>query len=1069
MKTLSAGAAAIALTTAFATLAPTPAMAQSTTGAIRGSVVGPNGAPISGAVVTISDSRTGATRTVTTGSNGAYSARGLDVSGNYTVSVDSDQYVDKTVEGISLSVGDTTSVPFQLTAGSGDEIVVVATRSSVVDVASGPSAVFNSADLEDLPALNRDIKDILRLDPRVNIDESFQRGIRCVGTNERFNSLTVDGVRQNDDFGLNNNGFPTQRLPFPFDVVEQLAVEIAPVDVEYGGFTGCNINAVTKSGSNELHGRLFVDYNPTGMHGNSLQGDPVNKPDNDEKSYGAVITGPLWKDRLFFTAAYEKFKGADSFNTGPAGSTFAQQVSQVTQADVDAVTAIMNSVYNFDPGDLPTSAAVQDERFYFKLNGFISDKHRFELAYQDTVGDNVIPQNISTRFGNLGLSSNWYRRTEDLETYSGRLFSEWTDQLSTELRVSYLDRVTGQDSLNGTDFAQFEIETAGGGTIFVGPDQFRHGNRLEVDVWNIKLKTEYSTGDHLLKVGYERDILDVFNLFAPGSEGVAEFDSILDLQNQMPSRIDLNNAGSGDKNDAAATFKRTLNTIYVQDDWSVNDNVTVTGGLRFDWFSMSDMPTFNPLSVTRTGLPNDSTFDGLTLLQPRVGLDYNVNERLNIAFGAGRFSGGDPTVWLSNSFSNTGFNTGDVSSFDPLVNDGFNGFDLPASLAADNAASAALGEGGLQFVDPDYKISSVWRFTAGAKYVADFTGIGLGDDWNLGIDLLYNIQENPNNWQNLDLGQIGTAPDGRPIYNSQFGLRNTGIIVLTNSDTTPKTFVASAFFNKDFEYGRFSSKLFGGYAYTDAEDVSPATSSTGQSNFENVARIDFNNPVVARSNFGLKHAFTARADFAYEFVEGLQTRVSLIGNLNSGKPFSYTFDTNDGSDGTAGGDNLFGDSDDSERRSLFYVPTSMSDPLVDLSALSAADVNTLFAFIAASGLDEYAGQIAPRNAFQSDWWGKVDLRFEQQFRGFREGDKLRFIIDVDNLTNLIDDDWGVYREVTFGGSGHNVAIVDSSISADGSQFEFQELHIAPDQLESQQSRIFGTSVWEINFALRYDF
>ena len=1066
MKTLSAGAAAIALATALSGAA----FAQSTTGSIRGNVVGPNGAPVSGAQVTITDTTTGASRTLTTGANGGYSARGLNVSGNYTVSVDSAQYVDETIDGIRLSVGDTTNVPFQLDAGTGDEIVVTASRATVASIASGPSVSFDSDDLSNLPALNRDIKDILRLDPRINLDEGFQRGIRCIGTNERFNSLTVDGIRQNDDFGLNNNGFPTQRLPFPFDVVEQLVVEIAPVDVEYGGFTGCNINAVSKSGSNELHGRLFVDWNPSWAHGSSLEGSPANKPDSLEKSYGAVITGPLIKDRLFFTAAYEKFKGEDTHNTGPAGSSSAIQVSEVTQADVDAVTAIMNSVYNFDPGGIPTSSPVQDERFFFKLNGIISDNHRIELAYQDTIGDNVIPQNTSTTRGNLGLSSNWYRRQEDLEVYSGRLFSEWTDQLSTEIKVSYLDRVTGQDSLNGTDFAQFEITTPGGGSIFVGPDEFRHGNRLEVDVWNIKFKTEYSTGDHLLKLGYERDMLDVFNIFAPASEGLAEFDSIADLAAQMPSQIEVENAASGIKNDAGASFKRTLNTVYLQDDWTARDDITVVAGLRFDWISMSDMPMANPLAVSQTGITNTATFDGISLLQPRVGLDYSVNDRLDLAFGIGRFSGGDPTVWLSNSFSNTGFNQGSarVRASDvggPAIINGFNGFDIPAGLAAINAASANLGSGPLAFVDPDYKFSSVWRFTAGAKYVADLSFLGLGDDWHLNADLLYNIAENPNTWQNLDLAVIGTAPDGRPIYNSQFGNGRNGIMMLTNSDLSPKTFVASASFDKEWEFDKFDLHVFGGYAYTDAEGLNPGTSSTATSNFENVARADFNNPVIARGNFGLTHAVTARTDFSFEWIKDLRTKFSFVGQWNTGKPYSYTFDTNGGSDGVAGDENLFGDSDDSERRSLLYVPTSQSDPLVDLTALSTMQINELFNFFESSGLNEYAGQIVPRNAFQSDSWGKIDLRFEQELPGFREGDRLRFIVDIDNLTNLLDDDWGIYREITFGGSGHNVALVESTLNAAGTQFQFTDTNVG----SADQTRLFNTSVWEINFALRYEF
>ncbi len=1067
MKTLSAGVAAVALTTALTTVvAPTPAMAQATTGAIRGLVTDASGQPISGASVTITDTTTGSTTTTTTGSGGVYTARGLSVSGNYTVAVRASNFGGQAVSDISLKIGDTANVPFQLSAGAtGDEIVVTASRSSVGAVATGPSAVFSAEDLATLPVLNRDIKDVIRLDPRITIDESFERGIRCVGSNERFNSLTVDGVRQNDDFGLNNNGYPTQRLPFPFDVSEQVAVEIAPVDVEYGGFTGCNVNVVTKTGGNEFHGRGFLDYSLADLNGDSLEGNPVSKPETDEKSYGAVITGPIIKDRLFFTAAYEKFKGSDTFFTGPAGSGFANEVEEVTQADIDQVTQIMNSVYNFDPGTVLPSAAVKDRRIYGKLVGYINDDHRLELAYQNTKGDNVVPQNTSASFGELSLSSNWYRRSEDLKAYSGRLFSDWSDNFSTEVRVSYTDRVTGQNSLNGTDFAQFEIETPAGGTLFVGPDTFRHANELANSVWNIKFKGEYAVEDHLIKFGYERDMLDTFNLFVPFSEGQVSFDSIADLAAQMPSSIFYTNAPSNEEDDGAAGFKRTLNTIYLQDDWAISSNVTLTGGFRFDFIKMPSAPTFNQTVVDRFGIPNNATFNNLSLIQPRFGVNWDATESLNVSLGVGRFSGGDPTVWLSNSFSNTGLSVGSAFNADPMVLAGFDGVNLPQQLLDDNTAAALAGTGAVNLVDPQYEMSSIWRFSLGAKQYLDLSGIGLGEDWLFGADVLYTIQENPNIWRNLDLGVIATAPDGRPVYNSQFGYGNGGALMLTNSDATPKTLVLSGYFNKDFDVGRFHSTIYAGYAYTDSEDVSPATSSTASSNFENVAAIDYNNPIVSRSNYGVKHNFTARADFGYEFFNELETRFSIFGQLNSGKYYSYTFDTNGGSDAIAGGANLFGDSDDSERRSLLYVPTGMSDPNVDFSMLSQQQINQLLNYIQEVGLDEYAGGIAPRNGFKSDWWGKIDLRFEQQLPGLRNGDKLRLILDIDNFTNLLNDDWGIYREFDFGGSGHNAPIVEAELSGDGSQFVFTDVDLSA----ADQTIFTNVSTWQINFGVRYDF
>ena len=79
--------------------------------------------------------------------------------------------------------------------------------------------------LQDYPAINRDIRDVIRFDPRIYQDAAFVGAIHCAGASPRFNSLTVDGVRMNDAFGLNSNGYPTERMPFSYDAINQVAVE----------------------------------------------------------------------------------------------------------------------------------------------------------------------------------------------------------------------------------------------------------------------------------------------------------------------------------------------------------------------------------------------------------------------------------------------------------------------------------------------------------------------------------------------------------------------------------------------------------------------------------------------------------------------------------------------------------------------------------------------------------------------------------------------------------------------------------------------------------------------------
>jgi hypothetical protein len=241
-----------ALAVLLVLMLPMAALGQETTSAIRVTILGPDANPLPGVAITITDTRTGSARTTESSATGLVFTRGLAVGGPYTVKASSPSYGDQTVTDIDLRLGDTYSLVLQLGSDIMEEVIVTSEMAESEQLALGPSSVFGLEDLQDLPAINRDLRDVIRNDPRLYIDPAFAGGaLHCGGANPRFNSLTVDGVRLNDLFGLNSNGYPTERQPFSYDAIEQVAIELAPFDVFYGQFTACNINAVTKSGSNE--------------------------------------------------------------------------------------------------------------------------------------------------------------------------------------------------------------------------------------------------------------------------------------------------------------------------------------------------------------------------------------------------------------------------------------------------------------------------------------------------------------------------------------------------------------------------------------------------------------------------------------------------------------------------------------------------------------------------------------------------------------------------------------------------------------------------------------------------
>lgn len=1009
------------------------AMAQVTTSSIRGQVTNDEGQAVAGALVTVTDPTTGLTRTATTNNVGQYTIRSLPISSDYVVSVTSDDLQGQYLEDVGLSLGDATQVNFTLSADSEarqETIVVTASAADLAPTATGPSASFGLETLQKAPAINRNITDVLRLDPRIYVDES--RGdinaVQCGGKNSRFNSLTVDGVRMNDNFGLNSNGYPTERIPFSYDAIEQVAVELAPFDVQYGGFSACNINAVTKSGTNEFHGYLFGDYTNDGLRADSLEGDDITTGEYDEYRYGFGVGGPIIKDKLFFFAAYEKLEGVNLFDRGPLGSGAVNEVN-ITQAEVDEIRNIAMELYGYDPGTIPTSADNSDEKILVKLDWNISNDHRASFTYNWNDGFNIAQSDGDS--DELEFSNHLYERGAELTSYAGSLYSDWTDNFSTEIRVAYSELDNRQISVGGTDFGEITIETDDV-DVYLGGDDSRQANKLYYETLSLALKGYYSTGNHNFSFGYEREALDVFNMFVQHVETEIDFDAFSGAANAgtLPGvfdpaienfrfgyadNINYNNSPTGDPNNAAADWGYEINTLYAQDEIDFGNGVVVIGGLRYDWYTTDDAPETNPDFLADYGFSNNQTLDGEGLLQPRLGFEWDFSDNLDLRGGVGLYSGGNPNVWLSNTYSgNNVLQFGaDGGAFGLEQNGGPSIFDIDYGMCEDGVPTGpgycvpqamidavAAGEGSnfeINYLDPNFEIPSEWKFAFGGTYYADAPA--LGGEYVLSGDVLYTVSQDSAVWIRGDLEQTGTTTvDGR-VYPTYSSVREAAF-VLTNSKADAKSLLVSGSISKSYDFGLDWSL---GYAYTDAEDVHPMTSSVAFSNYVNRAFGDPQDVSAATSDYNTKHRFTALANYERAFFGDNLTTFSAFGQAVSGRPYSLVADVDPNS--------ITG-----------FTPYLEGSP-----------------FLAAG---------AERNGEEGSWWGKVDIKLEQEFPGFLDHKASGFIV-VDNFTNLLNDEWGILREPGF----PSVCTVDASGTP----------------TQNCESRQGDASRYEIRFGLRYEF
>ena len=1118
--------AASVLSVAAAAVAPQTAHAQQTTSGVQGVVLDDAGNSVPGAMVTLTDTRTDQTRTQTVDSSGGFQFGSLTTGGPYTLTVTATGFEGQQVEDQFISLSGNTAYTFELSADAsadaGNFIVVTGARVNAQQLAVGPGIAFGESTLKAFPSITRDIRDIIRIDPRVSLDRANEVDrISCLGGNDRSNTFTVDGVIQADVFGLNGTPFAARNaLPLPFDAIGATSVEFAPFDVEYSEFTGCLVNVVTKAGQNEFHGSAFYAFRNADMRGDSIDGMPNIVDDFEEKRWGATLSGPIIPDRLFFSAAYEETDLGSANDFGPAGSGFANEANFVTQDQFDRFAEIAASQYGQDIGGYPTTLPESSVRYFGRLDAVITDDHRLEATYQRLEETNVESDTGDQEL--TGLNSFEDEGTVS-DYYSVRLFSQWSDDFSTEVRLSRSD-VSDVQGPVGFGEAQSEnptvrlvvgvpnatsglIPDGQNGLLATGPGIFRSANALETQTDQAKFQVNWTPDDHDFKFGADLNDLEVYNLFAINATGTIFFRNLDDFANGVVasggfssafgSADDLTGGGlggatiaqtpSGDINETAATFNRRIISLYAQDSWQANLNLTLTAGLRVQFYD-GDAPRENPNFADRYGFSNAVSFDDLpTLWLPRFALDYEFDNdgffyNTRFTAGVGRFSGGDPVVYFSNAFSNNGYSyaNGDTFSdacdglldangnFNVLSGGSFSG--IPACALADAQATAGAGLADTQSTDPNFTLPSVWRGNLGLATQFGTQG-GFFSDWSLNLDYIYSRFVDTLNF--VDLSQTpnpsrgigGFTVDGRPIYaaidpsnagcsaelqgtggtppvysnvsGACFATRRDDEIQLTNGPSYD-SHVVSVLLSKGFDGGLFTSggrvDMNFGYAWTESNNNRNNGSSTATSSFDVTAAFDRQDPAISTSNNETRHNFTMAVNLREQFIQDYDTQLGFIFVARSGRPYSLTFD----------GGGVFNDSSSGSDNALLYVPTGAGDAnltdfsgmgfsltqIAELQEAQDAAAQSVANYVDASGCDYERGASITRNSCRNDWFFDLDLRISQEIPGPAHwagitDDRIELFLDFDNFLNFLDDSWNVSRT-----RDDFVDLVDNAINID---------------------------------------
>ncbi len=1068
----------LAIILASVTFFAIQAQAQSTTTIMHVRVIDAAGADMAGVSITIEHVPTGRTIDRSTNSTGIVVAKGLAVGGPYIVRLTDQGRILKgapeSVDDIQLTLGQTEAVTLLANRGAGTgtiEEVIVTSKRVIAAMRTGAGRDFDQDTIEGIASLTRDFTSVLEIDSKILVDDSVPRGpaVSIAGANFRFNSITIDGVAQNDNFGLSYNASATQRAPISIDAIGSINVEVAPFDVTYGNFLGGNINIVTKSGTNEFHGSAYGYYTDDSLTGDKSDGVELAIGDFEETTFGATFGGPIVQDKLFFFLAYEKFD-----TTRPANSQTIDRIPGVTQADVDRAIQIFQDEYGFDPGRFSTSDDDEDEKILVKLDWNINDNHRASLTYQSADGDTIFDD-----FPELAiLNSGRYNINEGLDAYSLQIFSDWTDNFSTELKYGSKDVKNRQVSVDSST-PDFLILLPTGGQIAAGGDRFRHNNLLDNTSDIFRIKADYTLGDHTITGGFELEKKDVTNTFVPFTRGQITFSGLDNFENRIADSLLHGGSNTGVLEDAVVDFSLTTNTVYLQDEWWVNDALTLKFGVRYDWLDNDDEIGFNENFVARNGFDNTENLDGKDLVLPRFGFNYQASDRLTVRGGAGLFGGGTPLIMLSNSYNGDGIIRTFANFWAPFFGDFIAGLfnDSIASLPDPDAVSknfdpllATTPWNPTEALDPDIKLLSSWKYNLAADYVLDLSGIGLGDDWEITAEVIVTDVKDGYDVDETRRFQTGTAPDGRPIYNIVdlepesaggfcFGCSDFVVTNTSKGGSTIFSLDIAKFFYTDL--GDFTTTL----SYTH-QNVKDPRSYNRFITFETYAfdpQRDLNDPDNSASRFEVPNRIAATFNWQKNIWGDNRTRLGFVWIGRTGRNFSYVF--NGGS--AFGGDFLTDASTpDNSGVNLFYVPTGVNDPIVTGDAAFLASLDQ---FISGEGcLSGNRGEIIARNSCRTSWVNRFNLHFSQEI-GIGGDHKLELLLDIENLGNLINSDWGQLDTIF---QPSNVPLADVAISDDGTQYILSgsgSAFLSGGATGANPNIASIPSAYRIQFGLRYRF
>jgi hypothetical protein len=974
----------------LALLVTAPLSAQTvTTGNITGTVVDTQGGALPGATVTATHTETGTTYEAVTGADGRFSMLNVRV-GAYSVAVTMSGFKDEKQDNVVVQLGADQAVNFKLALASLTETVDVVAATPVVDTTrAGTASNIESAVIQQLPTIARSVYDYARVSPYFNVgatSSTDDTSVSVAGRNNRYNNMQIDGAVSNDVFGLSTSGTPggqTGTQPISLDAIQEIQLVVSSYDVRQGGFTGGGVNAITKSGSNTLHGSAYYFARNQSLIG-KIPGltSPSNPSPADtkvgaftDKTGGFTLGGPIVHSKAFYFGNYEG--GRKNTPTGFSADGSSAVKWGGNENYVQQVAQIAKNQYGYDPGGFGEfSRPNNNDKFFLRTDFNLSPRH--QLTYRLNYVDGTA--NVGSVFSDAYLMPDRFYSIQDKNLSNVWQLNSTFGRGFNELRVYYQRERNVRG--NNKDFGRFpsvRVDLPDGTNVSFGTEFSSQANQLNQDVVEVTDDFTFIKGQHTFTVGTHNEFYQFWNLFIQGFNGDYRFSSIANFQAGLAQSYTHNFSNTSDPEEAAAFGVRQFG-LYAGDRWRMADNFTLTYGIRADIPRFPDTPLPNPVAVADFGYKTDVVPAPMSW-SPRVGFNWDLTNgastQRQVRGGVGIFSGRTPYVWLSNQYGNTGVQFTNLST-------GFNANNrIP--FVADPANQPTTVTGGstgrqtINLVDPDYQFPQIVRGNLAMDHELGIWGL-VGT-----AELVFAKNLKDIYYQNINYVPTGAQqPDGRLLF-KKFDTSLNDVMFLTNSDQG-SSWTLSFKVDRPFRNGVFVS---GAYSYNDATSVNDGTSSVARSNWTtNPIGLDANHPPLTRSNYAAGNRINISGTVPIDFGRGFTSSASLYYNGQNGRPYAILFNGDANSDSITSND-------------LIFVPASADQVNVTNGTWEQLD-----AFLSSDpATRDHRGEIVPRNAARAPWSNQLDFRYALNVpTGSRA--KVELTADVINLLNLLNKDWG---------------------------------------------------------------